>query len=98
MKAINVFVWDSEDSCVPESTEGFRFGAGLRAEIPAQLQVSRVPVPVEKMLRGLLWSLKRERGEKSYERALWGGLKGYIRAGLPWIKPFLCFVVICDIM
>jgi len=29
---------------VPESTEGFRFGAGLRVEIPAPLPVSRVPV------------------------------------------------------
>jgi len=35
------------------------------------------------MLTGLLWALRRGRGEKLYEGVLWGGLNGYIRGGFP---------------
>lgn len=59
-------------------------------------QVSRVPV--EKMLAGLHWVLGGEGGEELHQGVLWGGLKGCIRAGFPWIKPFLCFTVMCDII
>lgn len=85
---------------VPESTEGFRFGTGLLVEIPAPLPASRVWVNTGgKDADRAYWALRRRgRGEKLDEGFFWGGLNGYMRAGLPWIKPLLCFAVICDIM
>lgn len=43
--------------------------------------------------------LRFEEREKRQDapQSFWGGLKGYIKAELPWIKPLLCFAVICDI-
>lgn len=85
---------------VPESTEGFwkiwcwiaRGDACTASSVQGTSRGSG-----EKMLTGLLWVLRRGRGEELREGGLWGGLKGYIGAGLPWIKPFLCFII-CEIM
>lgn len=43
--------------------------------------------------------LRFEKGEKRQDapRGFWGGLRGYSKAELPWVKPLLCFAVICDI-